>query len=94
MLLSKCWEGAAVSLTAFLAGFLLAYVHVFFLKGTLIAAVLKGWSVLYPDFRLAPAIEPVEVATLFFLTVVPYTAATLVPAWQASIVDPDAVMRA
>ncbi len=32
-------------------------------------------------------------ATLFFLTVVPYTVATVVPAWRAAITDPDAVMR-
>ncbi len=94
VLLSKFWEGLAVSLTSFLAGFLLAYVHVFFLKGALIAAVLKGWSVLYPDFRLVPAIDTPQVATLLFLTVVPYTAATLIPSWKAAIVDPDAVMRA
>ncbi len=94
VLLLKFWEGIVVSLTSFLAGFLLAYVHVFFFQGALISSVIKGWSVLYPHFRLVPAIQPREVATLFFLTVVPYTAATVIPSWKAAIVDPDAVMRA
>ncbi len=93
VLLLKFWEGTAVSLTAFLAGTILGYAHVFFLGGAGIAAVIKGWSVLYPSFRLVPTIDPLEVATLFFLTVVPYTAATVIPSWKASIVDPDAVMR-
>lgn len=93
VLLLKFWEGTAVSLTAFLAGTILGYVHVVFLGGAGIAAVIKGWSALYPSFRLVPAVEPLEVATLFFLTVVPYTAATVIPSWRASIVDPDAVMR-
>ncbi len=93
VLLLKFWEGTAVSLTAFLAGTILGYAHVYFLGGAGIAAVIKGWSVLYPSFRLVPAIEPLEVATLFFLTVIPYTAATVIPSWKASIVDPDAVMR-
>ncbi len=89
----KFWEGAVVSLTSFLVGLLLAYYHVFFTSSALFAPVLKGWAVLYPEFRLAPAIDPYQVATLFFLTVIPYTAATIVPAWRAATIDPDAVLR-
>jgi ABC-type lipoprotein release transport system permease subunit len=93
IILLKTWEGAAVSLTAFLAGTLLAYAHVFFASGTLFARVMKGWSVLYPDFRLVPAVDPYQVATLMVLTVLPYAAATVLPTWRAATVDPDAVMR-
>ncbi len=93
VILLKTWEGAAVSLTAFLAGTLLAYAHVFFASGTLFARVMKGWSVLYPDFRLVPAVDPYQLATLMVLTVLPYAAATVLPTWRAATVDPDAVMR-
>jgi len=93
VILLKVWEGAAVSLTAFLAGTLLAYAHVFLAAGTLFARVMKGWSVLYPDFRLVPAVDAFQLATLAVLTVLPYTAATLLPTWRAATVDPDAVMR-
>lgn len=93
VLLVKFWEGAAVSLTAFLAGTVLAYVHVFLAKAPLFAQALRGWSVIYPDFRLTPFIDAYQVTTLFFLTVVPYTVATIVPSWRAATVDPDAVMR-
>ncbi len=48
---------------------------------------------IYPQFRLVPFIDGYQLAVLFFLTVVPYTVATIVPAWRAAIVDPDAVMR-
>ena len=89
----KFWEGAVVSLTSFLLGVLLAYVHVFFASSTLFAPVLKGWSVLYPEFRLTPFIDPFQLMTLFFLTVLPYTAATIVPSWRAATIDPDTVMR-
>ncbi len=93
VILLKFWEGAAVSLTAFLAGTLLAYAHVFFAAGTLFARVMKGWSVLYPDFRLVPAVDPHQLAVLLVLTVFPYAAATVLPSWRAASADPDAVMR-
>ncbi len=89
----KGWEGGMVSLAAFLLGYLGAYVHVFHFASPLFAPVLKGWAVLYPDFALVPVIDGFQVATLFLFTVVPYTAATIVPVWRAAITDPDAVMR-
>jgi len=94
VILMKFWEGMAVSLSAFLAGIILAYIHVFFASASLFEPVLKGWAVLYPQFRLVPFIDASQVVALFFLTVVPYTVATLIPSWRAATVDPDSVMRA
>lgn len=93
VLLMKFWEGALVSVSSFLTGVLLAYLHVFFTPVVLFEPVLKGWSVLYPQFRLVPFIDPYQVSTLFFLTVVPYTVATIIPSWRAAAIDPDSVMR-
>ena len=89
----KSMEGMVISLAAFMAGYLLAYLHVFHLGAPLFEPVLKGWSVLYPDFRLTPFVDELQVATLFFFTVFPYTVATVVPIWRAATVDPDMVMR-
>jgi ABC-type lipoprotein release transport system permease subunit len=89
----KFWEGALVSLTAFLLGYVAAYVHVFFANAALFEPVLKGWAVLYPHFQLTPTIDGLQLATLFFFTVFPYTVATIVPIWRAAITDPDTVMR-
>lgn len=89
----KLWEGLLISLTAFLLGFIAAYVHVFHFGAPIFEPVLKGWSVLYPRFTLLPAVDGLQIATLFFFTVFPYTAAVLVPIWRAAITDPDAVMR-
>ena len=93
VIVMKLWEAVAVSLTAFLLGMILAYIHVFVTSASLFEPVLKGWSILYPEFRLTPFISPYEVSTLFFLTVVPYIVATIIPSWRASIVDPDSIMR-
>jgi hypothetical protein len=58
------------------------------LRRAMFEPVLKGWAVLYPRFQLTPHIDGLQVATLFFFTVVPYTAAVLVPIWKAAITDP------
>ena len=93
VLLLKFWEGAVVSLAAFLCGTILAYVQVFFFSASLFEPALKGWAVLYPRFKLVPDVDPYQLAVLFFLTVVPYTVATIIPSWRAATVDPDAAMR-
>lgn len=93
VIIMKMWEAVAVSLSAFILGIVLAYVHVFFMSAPLFEPVLKGWSILYPEFRLTPFISPYEVITLLFLTVVPYIVATIIPSWRAAIVDPDSIMR-
>jgi ABC-type lipoprotein release transport system permease subunit len=89
----KSWEGIVISLAAFLAGVLAAYLHVFVSSAALFEPVLKGWAVLYPRYDLVPHIDPYQILALFFLTVVPYTVATVVPSWNAATVDPDLIMR-
>ncbi len=89
----KLWEGLLISFSAFLLGLVGAYVHVFHFGARLFEPVLKGWAVLYPRFTLVPQLDGLQLFTLFFFTVVPYTAAVLVPIWRAAIIDPDAAMR-
>lgn len=93
VILMKFWEGIVISLTSFLLGVILAYLHVFFTSSSLFKPVLMGWSVLYPEFRLIPYIDLYQIATLLFLVVFPYTVATIVPSWRAAVTDPDSVMK-
>ncbi len=82
-----------VSLSAFLLGFVAAYIHVFYFGAAIFKPVLHGWAVLYPSFTLVPAVDGLQIATLAFFTIFPYSAAVLVPIWRAATTDPDAVMR-
>ncbi len=93
VILLKFWEGTVISLSSFLLGILLAYAHVFLVSSFIFEPFLMGWSVLYPDFRLTPYIDAYQIFTVFFITVVPYTVATIIPSWRAATIDPDAVMR-
>lgn len=89
----KMWEGASLSIAAFLTGGLAAHLHVFHFGAGMLAPLLKGWSVLFPEFHLKPHDEPLQLLTVFMLTVVPYVVGTLAPAWTAAITDPDQIMR-
>ncbi len=89
----KVWEGLSLSLAAFLTGVLAAHLHVFHFGGRVLAPLLKGWSVLFPEFQLQPHGELFQVLIVFMLSVVPYVLVTLVPAWTAAVTDPDQIMR-
>ncbi len=89
----KVWEGALVSATAFAIGYLAAYLFVFYVPAGPFDGALRGWTVLRPRVHLTPDADAFQVATLFVLSVVPYTAAVLVPVWRAAVAEPDAVMR-
>jgi len=93
ILLMKFWEGAVISLTAFVLGITAAYIHVFFASAPLFEHALKGWAVLYPEFKLSPTVNGYQLGVLFSLTVLPYTLITIVPMWKISVTDPDKVMR-
>jgi ABC-type lipoprotein release transport system permease subunit len=93
VLLLKSWEGLAVSLLAFLTGFVCAFVMVFWWGAPLLEPVLRGWSTLFPAWRPTPYVDLYQIFTLAFLTIVPYTASTVIPAWRAAVTDPDEVMR-
>jgi len=89
----KLWEGIAVSVTAFLVGLIAAWAHVFLFGATLLAPVIKGWSVIFPEFRLTPYVDLYQIFVMACLTVVPYVASTVVPSWKAAITAPEEVIR-
>lgn len=89
----KFWEGLCLSLAAFILGTLGGWLTVFQFGGGLLRPFFSGWSVLFPQFDLYPALSFYQLATLAALTIFPYLVCTLVPAWKNAVSDPDAVMR-
>jgi len=89
----KFWEGLAVSLSAFILGLITAWLHVFTLGAPGLTPILKGWSVIFPIFELAPAVDFYQLFVLAFLTIAPYLACTLIPAWKVAVSDPEQAMR-
>lgn len=89
----KFWEGVVISVTSLLLGLILAFVHLVVFDASLFASVVKGWSVLFPDFRVTPHVDLYQIFVLASLTVVPYVASTVIPSWRTAIADPEEVMR-
>lgn len=93
ILFIKFWEGIIISLSSFLIGVLGAYINIFFGGSMFFVPILKGWSTLYPVFTLSPTVSLIDLLTLFFLSVVPFTIAIIVPSWHTATTDPDSIMR-
>jgi len=89
----KFWEGFIISLTSFFLGVIGGFVHVFFTDSSMLAPIIKGWSVLFPEFHLIPHINIYQLFVMGFLVITPYVVSTIIPAWKTAITDPDAVMR-
>ncbi len=89
----KFFEGAAISATAFLTGLIFACVHVFYAGGILFEPVLRGWSVLFPKLKPLPVIDIYNLLAIWFLSVVPYMASTIIPFWKTAVTDPEMVMK-
>lgn len=89
----KCWEGLIIALSSFMLGITLGFVHIFFFDAFILAAVIKGWSVLFPVFDLTPYLNLFHIFIMGFLSVIPYMACTVLPTWKAAVADPETVMR-
>jgi hypothetical protein len=89
----KLWEGFGIALSCFLTGVIAAYFHAFVLPSPLLRPLLQGWAVLPPDLHIIPFVNPWQVAALFAVTVIPYTAATVLPSMKAVRTAPDEIMK-
>ncbi len=89
----KFWEGLVISLTSFILGILAAWIHVFIFDAPALIPLLKGWSVLFPEFQLTRTVDFYQLFILAFLTIIPYLVCTIIPAWKSAVTDPEHVMR-
>jgi ABC-type lipoprotein release transport system permease subunit len=93
VLYAKLYESILVGVLAFGAGVTLAYTWVFLLGAPLLREVLSGWSVLYPEVALTPAVDPADLVGVAAMVLLPFFSAAIFPAWRAAIVDPLQAMR-
>jgi ABC-type lipoprotein release transport system permease subunit len=88
----RFYESLATAGCAFGLGLSLAWAHILFFDGGLFRSVFLGWSVLRPTLNIVPYIQGRDILLLFAFSALPYLAATIIPAWRASIVRADSVV--
>ena len=93
VLLLKFFEGVIISVTATLLGILASMIHIFVFNAWLIKPFFIGWSVLYPDYNMKMVIDGGSLLIVFLISVIPYLAATVIPAWKGAITDPAEVIQ-
>jgi ABC-type lipoprotein release transport system permease subunit len=89
----RFWESCLVSALAFIIGCTGAYIHIAFFEASLLKPVMVGWSVIHPSFKLLPAVTLADLLLIFSFSVLPYMAATVIPAWRCSTVPADSAIR-
>lgn len=88
----RFWESVIVSGLACIVGLTAAFIHVVFFEAALFRPVLMGWSVLRPELRLVPSLAAGDILLLVAFTVLPYLAATVIPAWRGATVPADSAL--
>lgn len=88
----RFWESIAVACVSFLLGLTLAYIHVAYFEGNLFKPILVGWSVLRPSLNLAPTLTFADLFLVFSYSVLPYLAATIIPAWRSAVIRAETII--
>jgi ABC-type lipoprotein release transport system permease subunit len=89
----KLYENLLVGLLATFAGIVLAYGWVFWLGAPGLRPTLAGWSVLYPEAPLTPAVDTAQIVGILLSVLGPFVGLSIVPAWRAASLDPVEALR-
>jgi ABC-type lipoprotein release transport system permease subunit len=93
VLKEKFYEAFILSFLAYLLGVLIAFGFVYLFQAPLLREIFVGYSQLKTSFEL-PFIFDIQILFLvFFLSVPIYVGATIIPAWRASTLEVDEVIR-
>ena len=88
----RFWESVVISILSFTVGYTAAWAHVLWFDGFMFMPVLLGWSVLRPPLTLLPVFRLADLVLIFSISILPYLAATVMPAWRSALVRPDSIV--
>ena len=88
----RFWESIIICLAAFMIGYSAAWIHVLFFDAMLFRPVMLGWSVLKPTVSILPSFAAGDLLIVASLSILPYLAATVIPAWRSATIRPESVI--
>ncbi len=74
-------------------GISFAIIYTYILGAPLLAGYLLGWNLLLLNAGIPLAISPVTLFIIYTVSIIPVMAASVIPSWRSSIVEPDIVLR-
>ncbi|MCW8837810.1 MAG: FtsX-like permease family protein [Thiovulaceae bacterium] len=93
VLKEKFYEGALISVFAYLLGVFLALGFVYGFGAPLLRDIFSGYSELKTAFELPFVLDVQTMVLVFFLSVPIYIASIIIPSWRVASMDADEVMR-
>jgi len=93
ILKERFYEALIISIISFLVGYIISLYYVYILKAPLLRDIFEGYSKLRTDFNLMFHFDTQIAIMLFLLTVPIYIGANIIPAWIASSIDIDEVIK-
>ncbi len=93
ILTAKLYESLLLSLFAYLVGVFVAFVFVYLFNAPLLSNLFLGHQGIKPPLELLFVFDTQTLFLLFLLTVAPYVAATIIPAWRVATLDAEESMR-
>lgn len=89
----KLYESLIISVGAFVLGFVLAYIFVYYFNAPLLSSIFLGFQNLPLEVSFTPSISFGLFALLFLFFIIPFVAAVLIPVWRIAITDASEAMR-
>jgi len=93
ILKEKFYEASIISIISYTLGVILSLGYVYIFQAPLLRGIFEGYSQLKTSFELPFIFDIQTLFLIFFLSVPIYIGATIIPAWRASSLDVDEVIR-
>jgi len=93
ILKERFYEASIISILSFILGYIISLYYVYILKAPILRGVFEGYSKLRTDFNLMFYFDSKIAIMLFLLTVPIYIGANIIPAWLASSIDIEEVIK-